>query len=83
MTGAIDEDGEQVEGLVRERNANAVAPERPAGQVEPERRKIFHVTRAIVTETGRAATFCRLPGLKSYRNPTGATIGGDPTGLLP
>jgi hypothetical protein len=42
---------------VRERNANAVAPERPAGQVEPERRKIFHVTRAIVTETGRAATF--------------------------
>ena len=44
MTGAIDEDGEQVEGLVRERNANAVAPERPAGQVEPERRKIFHVT---------------------------------------
>ncbi len=43
MTGALDEHGEQVEGLVGERDACGVPPKRSAGQVEPERRKIFHV----------------------------------------
>ena len=45
VAGALHEHGKQVEGLVGERNAYAVAPEGSGGQVEPEGRKIFHVTR--------------------------------------
>ena len=82
VAGALDEHGEQVEGLVGERNPYAVPPEGSGGQVEPEGRKIFHVTKDNCDRNesrgGRSAS-----GTKSYRNPTAATTNGDPTGLLP
>ena len=79
VAGALDEHGEQVEGLVGERNPNLIPLE--AFGWSGRARKAQNISRfqsvrpAIVTETGHATTAGRIRGAKSYRNPTDATTG--------
>ena len=83
VAGALDEDGEQLDGLVCERNLDVVPPERLVAWIERERCEILHSQLAIVTESHAGIDRSAGRGSKSYRNPTASTIDSDPTDLLP
>ena len=86
VAGALDEDGEQLEGLVRERNPDVIPPERLVASVQRERCEILHSQLAIVTESHAGMTVQLVEGRNlteilprprsaailpaSYRNPT-------------
>ena len=73
VAGPLDEDGEDVEGLVRQRDPDVIPPKRSAWDVEPERCEILHVGQAIVTESRPVVTSRAIAVMRSYRNPTETT----------
>ena len=83
MAGALHEDGEQVEGLVGERDANVVAPQLLPVRSSLKGAKYFTFCEENCDRNGARGHGWSDSGTKSYRNPTAATTSGNPTGLLP